>query len=296
MDAWAIGGPKVRVQRFGPQALAVSYDGMRWVYCAGLGPAAGVSGTYRQMLSALERMRAALRQAGSDFEQVVRTWFYLGGITEIQDGVQRYMELNRARTDFYRDVQFGKLASGGGQPQGNYPASTAIGTAAAGVLAGCLSLQTHRKDARLVHLENPQQTPAFAYHSRYSPRSPKFSRAMALKLGDYLTTWISGTASIVNSESRHLGDIARQVEQTLENIEHLLAPESFLAQGVPQAGARLEDLAKVRVYLKRPEDFPRCKAICERRLGAVPAVYSVADVCRPELLVEIEGVAFSRGT
>lgn len=296
LEAWAIGGPKVRIQRFGPHALAVSYDNMRWVYCAGLAPAPGAKGPYAQTLSTLEHMRTALRQAGSDFERVVRTWFYLGGITEVQDGVQRYMEMNRARTDFYRDVQFGKLASAGGLAQGLYPASTGIGMVGEGLLAGCLSLQTHRKDARLLHLENPQQTPAFAYHSRYSPRSPKFSRAMALQLGDYLTTWISGTASIVNSESRHLGDIERQVEQTLENIEQLLAPENFLAHGQPGAGAQLGDLAKARVYLKRPEDFPKCKAICERRLGPVPTIYAVADVCRPELLVEIEGVAFSRGT
>jgi hypothetical protein len=53
-------------------------------------------------------------------------------------------------------------------------------------------------------------------------------------------------------------------------------------------------MAKIRVYLKRPEDLVKCRAICERRFGPVPAVYAVADICRPELLVEIEGVAFSR--
>lgn len=53
-------------------------------------------------------------------------------------------------------------------------------------------------------------------------------------------------------------------------------------------------MAKIRVYLKRPEDLAKCRSICERRFGVVPAVYAVADICRPELLVEIEGVAFSR--
>jgi hypothetical protein len=46
--------------------------------------------------------------------------------------------------------------------------------------------------------------------------------------------------------------------------------------------------------LKRAQDFAKCRAICERRFGAVPAIYAIADICRPELLVEIEGVAFSR--
>jgi len=161
-------------------------------------------------------------------------------------------------------------------------------------VAGCITLQTKRQDAFLVPLENPQQTPAYAYHPRYSPQSPKFSRAMALLLGNYITTWISGTASIVNSESRYPDDIEKQTEQTIDNIERLIAPDNFAFHGVKQGGARLHDLAKVRVYLKRAGDFPRCKAVCQRRFGAVPAIYAIADVCRPELLVEIEGVAFSQ--
>lgn len=294
LEAWAIGGDSVRVERFGPHALTVAYDSIRWVYCAGLQPGSADAGAYAQMTSLLQQMRAALTGAGTDFEHVVRTWFYLGGITELEGTTQRYMELNRARADFYRDIRFGRSLLEAEVAQGIYPASTGIGTRGAGLVAGCLALQTSRKDAMLLHLENPRQTPAYAYHSRYSPQSPKFSRGMALALGDYVTTWISGTASIVNSESRHVGDIERQTEQTIDNIEHLIAPDTFAAHGLRGTGATLRDLAKIRVYLKRPEDFSKCKAVCERRLGRVPAIYAVADVCRPELLVEIEGVAFSR--
>jgi enamine deaminase RidA (YjgF/YER057c/UK114 family) len=117
---------------------------------------------------------------------------------------------------------------------------------------------------------------------------------MAVAIGDYVTTWISGTASIVNSESVHRGDVARQTEQTIDNIEDLISRENFERHGMEGAGARLHDLAKVRVYLKRAEDYERCRAICERRFGPLPIIYAQADVCRPELLVEIEGVAFSR--
>ncbi len=293
LEAWAIGGNTVRVERFGPQALAVSYDGTRWVYCGGLhAPAA--AGAYAQMSATLEQMRAALAAAGTDFEHVVRTWFYLGGITQPEGETQRYMEMNRARTDFYRDISFGRSLLEANVLHGIYPASTGIGMRGTGLVAGCLALQSRRDDALLVHLENPQQTPAYAYHSRYSPKSPKFSRGMALVLGEYVTAWISGTASIVNSESRHPGDIERQTEQTIDNIERLIAPSNFAAHGLRHAGATLHDLAKVRVYLKQPEHFTRCKAVCERRFGRVPAIYAVADICRPELLVEIEGVAFSR--
>jgi enamine deaminase RidA (YjgF/YER057c/UK114 family) len=179
-------------------------------------------------------------------------------------------------------------------PQGIYPASTGIGMSGSGLVAGSLALQTQRGDAFLLPLENPQQTPAYAYHPRHSPQSPKFSRGVALVLDNYITTWVSGTASVVHSLSRHPGDIRKQTEQTIENIEKLISADNFVFHGIKHPGARLNDLAKVRVYLKRAEDFSVCKAICEKRFGSVPAIYAVADVCRPELLVEIEGVAFTK--
>ena len=293
IEAWAIGGPDVQIERAGQHALAVSYNGTRWIYCAGLqshGPNAAV---YAQTTGVLESMREALRQAGGGFEQVLRTWFYLGNITESEGGIQRYKELNRARADFYRGIQFRCTASQPNIPQGVYPASTGIGMRGTGLVAGCVALQTQRDDALLLPLENPQQTPAYAYHPRHSPDSPKFSRGVALVLADYITTWVSGTASVVHSVSHHPGDIRKQTEQTIENIRKLLSAENFGFHGIKHPGAGLRDLAKVRVYLKRSEDFPACKGICEKHFPNVPALYAVADVCRPELLVEIEGVAFT---
>jgi enamine deaminase RidA (YjgF/YER057c/UK114 family) len=294
LEAWAIGGKSVRVEHFGAHALAVAYDGVRWVYCAGVKPTASLRGVYPQTLDALGRLRAALEQAGSSFERVVRTWFYLGGITEPEAGVQRYQELNRARTDFYRDIRFHCSSLASSASPGIYPASTGIGMAGGGLVASCLALETRRADVFLLPLENPQQTPAYAYNPRYSTQSPKFSRAVALGLGDYVTTWVSGTASIVNADSCHPGDPEKQTEQTIDNIERLIGAENFTRHGLKGAGAHLHDLAKIRVYLKQPEDLAKCRAVCERRFGAVPAIYAMAGICRPELLVEIEGVAFSR--
>lgn len=294
LEAWAIGGPSVRVERFGQHTMTVSYDGVRWIYCAGIKPLLQSGSTYERAQDLFRQLGAALASAHSGFEDLVRTWFYLGGITEPAPAGQNYFEFNRARSDAYRGIPFCRPLLGGGKVPAIFPVSTGIGIDGNGLLAGCAALQTRRADARLVHLENPQQTPAYAYHPRYSPDSPKFSRALTLVLGQDLTTWISGTASIVNSESRYPGDIRRQTEQTIENIERLLTADNFALHGLRGAKAGLQDLAKIRVYLKRSEDFPKCKAICERRFGSVPAIYAVADVCRPELLVEIEGVAFSK--
>jgi enamine deaminase RidA (YjgF/YER057c/UK114 family) len=294
IEAWAIGGKDVRVEHFGPQALAVSYDSVRWVYCAGVTPGAAVRGVYPQSMDALARLRTVLAEAGSGFQRVVRTWFYIGGITKPEAGVQRYQELNRARTDFYHGIPFYCSSLAPDAPGAVYPASTGIGMSGSGLVASCLALETSRDDVFLLPLENPQQTPAYAYHPRHSPQSPKFSRAVALVLGNYVTTWVSGTASIVDSESCHLGNPAKQTAQTIDNIERLIAADNFASHGLKGAGASLRDLAKIRVYLKRPEDLAKCRAVCERRFGTVPVIYAVADICRPELLVEIEGVAFSR--
>ncbi len=294
LEVWAIGGPGVQLERFGPHLLAVSYDGLRWLQCGGFSARGGDTRSYKQTLHGLKEMRRTLHQAGSRFEQVMRTWLYLGNITEPEQGIQRYKELNRARSDFYQGLRFCDSLLAPGTPHGVYPASTGIGALGSGLAMSCLALQTRREDAFLLPLENPRQMPAYAYAARYSPQSPKFSRAMALVLDRYVTIWISGTASILDSESCHLGDIEKQTEQAICNIEGLIARKNFAFHGVKGAGARLQDLAKIRVYLKRPEDLARCKAICDQRFGPVPALYVVADICRPELLVEIEGVAFSR--
>jgi len=234
-------------------------------------------------------------EGGSSFEDVVRVWLYQGCITEEVDGVERYRELNRARTDFFANIAFDHRSiavADNGRPI--YPASTGIGTLCHGLITACMALQTDREDVALLPLENPLQISSFDYPKEYSAKSPKFARAMAVRSGDFVTTWISGTASIVNSETVCKGDVAGQTEQTLTNIEKLISADNFARLGWADAGATLDDLARIHVYVKHAEDYEKVRAICERRLGKLPAIYAVADVCRPDLLVEIEGVAFSR--
>jgi enamine deaminase RidA (YjgF/YER057c/UK114 family) len=117
---------------------------------------------------------------------------------------------------------------------------------------------------------------------------------MALSCGDYATIFVSGTASIVHSESLHIGDVEGQTKQTLDNIEALISADNLRHHGLPGLGTTFDNLGMARIYIKRQEDFEKVQTICRSRLGEVPMVFAMADVCRPELLVEIEGMAFSK--
>jgi enamine deaminase RidA (YjgF/YER057c/UK114 family) len=240
-------------------------------------------------------MRDILLARGFRYEQVIRTWLYLGDIVGMEGDTERYRELNRARADFYEGLCFTNVHTPASVNGAVYPASTGIGASDRDVMMGCIALATDREDIHLVPLENPQQTSAFDYGRTHGSHSPKFSRAMAVVAADTAAVLVSGTASIVNAETCHRGDVEAQTQQTLDNIEALIAAPNFARYGFDALGATLADMALVRVYIKRKEDYERTRAICEARLGELPAIYAVADVCRPNLLVEIEGVAFAHG-
>ncbi|MCB1236812.1 MAG: dioxygenase [Verrucomicrobiae bacterium] len=294
VEAWAISTRTVEVGYLGPHLVTLEHDGMRWVYASsGAIHLAGRS-AYEQAREGFVSLRRRLRAAGVPFRDVARLWLYQGGITEIEEGIERYRELNRGRTDVFEEIDFASnpLArlSGGREI---YPASTGIGTKEHGLVMTSLAVQTDRDDVAILALENPRQVSAFDYPPEYSKKSPKFARAMGIRIGNHLTTWVSGTASIIDSETVHPGDVVGQTEQTLDNIANLISRENYARHGWADAGATLSDLAKARIYVKRPEDYEKCREVCQRRLGSIPTVYAVADVCRPDLLVEIEAVAFS---
>ena len=105
--------------------------------------------------------------------------------------------------------------------------------------------------------------------------------------------FISGTASIVGHASVHVGDVSQQTRESLANMEvlrHLATKKSnisFLA----------EDLTYT-VYLRHAQDLATARHVFEQAVGcdsaaAREAVYVQADVCRADLLVEIEAHGFS---
>ncbi len=288
------GADGVEIRRLSERMVVTSHDEMEWVHLANITPRTEAATVYPRALDVFEQMAAGLAAHGYSFNQVIRTWLYLGDIVGPEADTQRYKELNRARTDFFNSHRFGGDLLPKGWQNPVYPASTGIGSDGRDFMASCVALATTRSDVKLIPLENPMQVSAFDYGQRYSPKSPKFARAMVVAAGDAATTLVSGTASITDSETQHIGNAAAQTGQTLDNIEALIGEANFRQHGMPGLGATLEDLALVRVYIKRQDDYLRTRAVCQERLGDVPTVYAVADVCRPELLVEIEGIAFSQ--
>lgn len=294
VELWAAGGEGVEIRRHGAHAISVESEGIRWVHCGDVrGDLDRVESAYDEAATAFRHLDEQLGLAGVDFGQVLRTWIYVNQITEGPDGRQRYQELNRARTDYFDGVKLCGKNRVAWAPDKIYPASTGIGTQGTGITLCAMALDTERDDVFFIPLENPRQTSAFEYNSSYSPKTPKFSRAMAVVQGHFVSTFVSGTASIVEAKTVHVGDVERQTEQTIDNIERLIAAENFAGHNMPGVGAELTDVAKLRVYVKHAEDYEKCRNIVEEKLPDVPAIYLHADVCRPDLLVEIEAVAFS---
>jgi enamine deaminase RidA (YjgF/YER057c/UK114 family) len=283
----------VSIERISEQLVVARHNGIAWAHCAQVSLQSGAD-VYQQTISAMDEMQRLLRTAGTRFDQIVRTWIYLGGITEAEGCQQRYHELNRARSDFYQQFSFlaDHLPPKSKGPI--YPASTGIGTNGSGIILSAVALATERSDILAVPLCNPRQTAAFNYDTCYGPKSPTFSRAMVLCCGSYTTIFVSGTASITGSDSQHAGDAAAQTNETLNNIEALISEENLCRHGLPGLGTSLDGIGLARVYIKRQEDYAAVRACCQRRLGELPTIYALGDICRPELLVEIEAIAFSR--
>ena len=296
IEAWGLAGSgdDLQIERHDGAVVTARHNGATWAYLAEVSPHVTAASCYDRSLSAFRAAGELLHSIGWRFDDVIRTWLYLGDITGKEGQTTRYLELNRARTDFYRNLKFaaGLLPSEGNKAV--FPASTGIGALGDDLLIGCIALRAERPGVALVPLENPLQTSAYDYAHQYGTETPKFVRAMAVVTGQLVTTFISGTASITASESRHDKNVEQQTHQTIENIEALIAADSFHRHGLSGVGATLDDLAQARVYVKGPEDYEAVRSICRARLGELPTTYVVGDICRPELLVEIEAIAFSR--
>jgi len=203
------------------------------------------------------------------YSNLLRIWNYFPGINADESGLERYRGFNVGRHDAF-------VAKGRAIGEKGVPAACALGSSGGPMIVYFLA---GRQAGRPI--ENPRQTSAYNYPQQFGPRSPTFSRAMLAGFEHKL--FISGTASIVGHETLHAGDIAKQTRETLANIRALLE------QANPAAGGNPRPLLKV--YLKHPEHLATVRAQLAEEFGAeVEAIYLQADICRTDLLLEIEGV------
>lgn len=222
---------------------------------------------------------SAYRQIGSllddlHYPYVFRFWNYMADINGHSNGLERYRQFNLGR-------QHALLAQGR-QVAGNVPAACALGAA-----SGTLSIAFLAGRIEPVAIENPRQHSAYTYPPAYGPRSPTFSRASLVCMAQHEWLFISGTASIVGHASLHPGDVLAQTRETLTNIEAVLAEANRRARHGKFDLAGLQ----YKVYVKHPHDLAQIRAELESRIKSFNAIYLHADVCRQELLVEIEATA-----
>jgi len=292
VELFAVSGENtnLEIKRHSENSVQVNADDMSILFCGDIRSDEVPLHSYDRSLSAIQKMQILLERNGFDISDLYRTWLYQGHIVDTEGDTQRYKELNRSRSDVFNGQKFITQFL----PQDHrgiaFPSSTGIGADDYDLVISCQAIKSQRNDLIIVPLENPMQISAFDYGEVYSPKSPKFSRAMAFVAGSDAKVYISGTASITDSESRFEGDPVGQTNQTLDNIAVLVTPENLSRHGVNGFGATLEQLAVARVYVKNKNDFPVIRQVCDQRMPGVPIVYTFADVCRPELLVEIEGV------
>jgi len=219
----------------------------------------------------------------------IRLWNFIPGILEPLGNLpHRYMVFNQGRFAAYEQWHaehsdyFGRIAT-----------ASAVGHDGHTMEIHCLSC-THAG----LPIENPRQVSAYCYSQRYGPLPPCFARAMLLVEGAAARRpmlLIGGTASVVGERSAHPLSLERQLRETCRNLRSLIAAGLLRARDgalPPPLGDPLDHLEHVRVYYVRRGDRSALEELSRGFFHQNSDVELVqAELCRPELLVEIEGLS-----
>lgn len=208
------------------------------------------------------------------FPALLRTWNYFPAIVGHDAQGERYQLFSSGR---HRAVNT--------QPdyETRLPAASALGSHGSGFIIYFLAARRPG-----IQIENPKQISAFHYPRQYGPRSPSFSRTLIKPWNKATHFYLSGTAAVQGHASKHPENHAAQLLLVLENIGHLLQQAR---PHYPKA-RQLADIQLLKVYVRQKEHYEHIRTEVEKHLGTShPVIYLLADVCRKELLVEIEGFA-----
>ena len=226
----------------------------------------------KQIESLYTEILSFIHQSG--YTHLLRVWNHFPLINEYSHATERYQLFCIGRYNAFQ-------AHYGTEFQLQLPAASAIGTRGSKI-----SLHFIASTKPQTYLENPRQISAYRYPDQYGLCSPSFARATLLSMGNSDRLILSGTASIVGHETLHSGDPEKQLEETFFNIDALLHHEAVLARQKNPAR-----FSNVKVYIRHPDDLPKLKSRLVEYFGVqTPILYLHGDICRSDLLLEIEGI------
>lgn len=207
---------------------------------------------------------------------LIRVWNYFPWINAIDHGLERYRSFSVGRHEAFVNCNRSVEDS---------PAACALGS-----YGGPLVIYFMAARGPGMQIENPRQISAYSYPQQYGPRSPTFSRATLAFKDDPQVLFVSGTASIIGHETVHPDSVSMQTRETLANIR------AVIDQAVQKGFAQV-DFAKdmaLKVYVRHPEDFVCVTEIIREEFGEIADMIILqADICRTDLLVEIEAVCWN---
>lgn len=208
----------------------------------------------------------------SAYPHLLRVWNYLDAITEGEGDDERYRQFCVGRVAGLKDYA------------GQFPAATAIGRR-----DGRRVLQVYWLAAKQPGhaLENPRQVAAYRYPRQYGPQPPSFARAMLAPPSLRLPMMLSGTAAVVGHASQHQDDLPAQLQESFRNFEALIA----LAQArEPRLSPHFGPATLLKAYVRDRAAMPSATARLDELLApGVSRLVLHAEVCRRELLIEIDG-------
>jgi chorismate lyase/3-hydroxybenzoate synthase len=230
---------------------------------------AGMEGLTRHIYQQIMALQTSM-----EFPHLLRIWNYFPWINRDAEGLERYRAFCVGRHQAI-DTSSGY--------ERHLPSASAIGTRGDKTLVYFLA---SRKPGN--QIENPRQISAFDYPDQYSPKSPAFSRAMLVQWDPGIQLYISGTASIIGHQTYHRHDYIRQLGECLNNIDTLVT------RARNENGLNIHscaDLTSIKIYLRHPEYLEHAMHYVNDRLGTgAPVVYLRGDICRSDLLLEVEGL------
>ncbi len=252
-------------------------DGFCELITEGITPATPNASIREQSEDIFAQLGKILAENNFKISDIYRQWNYIEQITSMHDGRQNYQEFNDARSRFYNSAEW----------TNGYPAATGIGTSCGGVMVEVYAI----KGEMVVNhaIDNPLQISAHSYSQKVltgktdekERTTPKFERARLV--GD--TVYISGTAAIKGEDSLSLDSTVGQTAETMQIIKKLVSPENI------HIATKDSKYTLLRVYIKNGETAHEVIKFMQENYPDTPKHYLEADVCRPELLVEIEGTA-----